>query len=66
MTLYSDPIEVDREAVIRTIHALQVDLKLLADWLARQSDPVMQAGVLILLGSARMRLAAYSPSLRRH
>jgi hypothetical protein len=59
-------IAVDREAVIETIHGLQVDLTLLAAWLARDPEPAMHQAAVIALADARWRLERLTPSVRRH
>lgn len=57
---------IDREAVIATVHSLQVNLQLLADWLAREPEPAMHQAALLALSSARFHLDQYAPSVRRH
>jgi hypothetical protein len=57
---------IDREAVIATVHGLQVDLQLLADWLAREPEPAMHQAAMLALSAARFRLDQYAPSVRRH
>lgn len=59
-------IDVDREAVIATVHGLQVDLQLLVDWLAREPEPAIHQAALLALSSARFHLDQYTPSIRRH
>lgn len=59
-------IDVDREAVIATVHGLQVDLQLLVDWLAREPEPAMHQAALLALSSARSHLDQCVPSVRRH
>lgn len=59
-------ITVDREAVIKTVHGLQIDLQLLADWLARDPEPAMHQAALLAIASTRCNLERYMPSLRRH
>lgn len=66
MTALYPEIAVDREAVIETVHGLQVDLTLLADWLAREPEPAMRQEALLALSSARFYLDQYTPSTRRH
>lgn len=59
-------MDVDREALIDTIHSLQVDLTILADWLARERDPTLHEATVLTLAGARFQLDAYMPSVRRH
>lgn len=66
MTLTVSPaLPVDRERLIGLIRSLQVDLTLLADWLARESDPALSETALWHLdrtGAALQRLT----QARRH
>jgi hypothetical protein len=62
----SDPMKVDAEAVLATIHGLQVDLSLLAAWLARHPEPVMKSGSVLALAEMRQSLLRYSPAPQRH
>ena len=57
---------VNREAVIETVHGLQVDLALLADWLARDPEPVMYRRAVLSLAFLKRDLESYHPSLIRH
>ncbi|MDS4031427.1 MAG: hypothetical protein RKO66_15350 [Candidatus Contendobacter sp.] len=67
MSLSTYPqIEIDREAMMEAIYRLQVDLRLLADWLARESEPVMTENALWLLVGLGQDLARLAPSTRRH
>ncbi len=66
MTALYPEMDVDREAVIETVRGLQVDLTLLAEWLARDPEPAMHQRVLLALSSARFYLDKYTPSTRRH
>jgi hypothetical protein len=59
-------IDVDREAVIETVHGLQVDLQLLVDWLVREPEPAMHQAAMLALIRARSHLDQYAPSVRRH
>ena len=66
MTPRYPEIDVDRKAAIATVHGLQVDLTLLAEWLAREPEPTMHQATLLALHSARLCLERYTPSVRRH
>lgn len=66
MTALYPEMDVDREAVIATVHGLQVDLSLLAEWLARDPEPAIHQSVLLALSSARFYLEKYTPSTLRH
>lgn len=59
-------MDVDREALIETIHSLQVDLTILAEWLAHEPDPTMHEAAVLTLAGARHQLDRYLPSVRRH
>lgn len=66
MSLSTYPqIEIDREAMMEAIYRLQVDLRLLADWLARESDPVMTETALWYLAGASSAIQRLTP-MRRH
>ena len=65
MTAYYPEIDVDREALIGTVHGLQVDLTLLAEWLAREPEPVMHQSAVIAIANARQSLEQLTPSIRR-
>lgn len=62
----SVPVETDPEVIIALIHGLQVDLSLLAAWLACQPEPTMQTGALEALAYLRADLARYAPPVQRH
>lgn len=66
MTALYPEMAVDREAVIETVHGLQVDLTLLADWLAREPEPIMHRAALQDLALMRWNLERLTPCLRRH
>jgi hypothetical protein len=50
---------VDAAAVIETIHGLQVDLSILAAWLAREPEPAMQYGAVVALAAMRECLTCH-------
>lgn len=64
LTVYPD-LPVDRDALINRIQALQVDLRMLADWLARESQPVLSEAALWHLRSSSDALQRLTPA-RRH
>lgn len=64
LTDYPD-IPVDRDRLMDTIHALQMDLQLLADWLARDADPVMDEDALWSLQTDAAMLKRRDP-VQRH
>lgn len=66
MTALYPEMDVDREAVIATVHSLQVDLTLLAEWLARDPEPAMHQETILALGSMRSWMDRFTPSVRRH
>ena len=59
-------IAIDRERAIETVHGLQVDLSLLAAWLAREPDPALHQSALWALESARFYLERHANCTRRH
>lgn len=65
MTALYPEIDVDREAVIETVHSLQADLMLLADWLAREPEPAMHQAALLALTRARSHNRNISACKRR-
>lgn len=66
MTALYPEMDVDREAVIETVRGLQVDLTLLAEWLAREPEPAIHQNALLDLARAHSSLNRYMPSIRRH
>jgi hypothetical protein len=67
MTRPSDPYEADAEALIAVARGLQVDLSLLADWIACNPDPFLKNGTFFkAFGSLRAALAHHMPFVRRH
>lgn len=61
-----DLMPVDAAATIEIINGLQVDLSIIAAWLARNPEPAMQCGALVALGSLRQCLMQYAPPVQRH
>lgn len=61
-----DPMAVDAATVIKTIHGLQVDLSILAAWLAREPEPIMEYGAVLVLETLRERLMRHTPPVQRH
>jgi hypothetical protein len=57
---------VNREAMIETIHELQVDCQMLADGLARDSAPVLSEMTVYRLATMHDDMKYYTPSLLRH
>jgi len=51
LTAYPD-VAVDREQLIARIHALQVDLTLLAGWLASESSPALSETAIWIISNA--------------
>lgn len=58
-------VPVDRDRLMDAIHTLQVDLQLLADWLARDADPVMDEDALWSIQTASAFLKRRAP-VQRH
>lgn len=65
LTRYPE-IPVDREASIALIHALQVDLSMLAGMLARESEPSLHREGIEGLAYVRQILNAFMPETWRH
>lgn len=57
---------VDREKLIDTIHALQTDLLMLTDWLARDAEPLLAEYSVVRLIDCHYALHSLIPSVRRH
>jgi hypothetical protein len=60
------PEPVDKDACIALVHGLQVDLSLLATWLAHTRQPELPHGSIEGLALLRNYLDAYTPCLTRH
>lgn len=66
MTLSVYPaVPVDRERLMDQIRALQVDLTLLADWLARDAEPALPESSLWHLACASQALQNLAPARRQ-
>lgn len=66
MTSSTSPaVPVDRDRLMNAIHALQVDLQLLAAWLASESEPVLSEPAIWTLATASETLQRLAPA-RRH
>jgi hypothetical protein len=63
---YDDVTEIDAEELITDIHQGQVDLSILAGWLARDSKPEIPNIILYALAVLHTRINQLSPSLARH
>jgi hypothetical protein len=63
---YDDVTEMAPEQVITDIHQGQVDLSILAEWLARNSKPDIPNIILYALAVLHTRINQLSPSLARH
>lgn len=57
---------LNTEALLDTVYQLQVDLKLLAEQLARDYNPDVSNWALLDLVTLSDRLRDHHPSLRRH
>lgn len=66
MERYDDVAEIDPDQLITDIHQGQVDLSILADWLARNSKPEIPNVLLSALAVLHTRINQLSPSLARH
>ena len=57
---------VDKDACIALVRGLQVDLSMLATWLAHTQQPELPHGSIENLSTLRWYLNAYTPCLTRH
>ena len=57
---------LNTDALLDTIYQLQVDLKLLAEQLARDRNPDVNDGAILDLVTLSQRLHTHHPSLSRH
>lgn len=57
---------IDKDACIALVHGLQVDLSILATWLAHTQQPEFPHGSIEWLAMLRNYLDAYTPCLTRH
>ena len=62
----SAKMTVNRDAVIASLRAVQVDLELLAAWLEAEHEPVMAERSLEILDWFHTTLLTYEPSVTRH
>jgi hypothetical protein len=66
MTAFDDPRALNMEALLDTIYSIQTDLKLLAEYLARESNPSLHDRAILALAYLQADLQRYTPSLYRH
>lgn len=60
------PVLIDKAATIEIIHGLQVDLAMLAHWLANSPEPELPYGSLTYLAHLQTYLSAFTPCITRH
>lgn len=63
--LSETPAPIDRDAVVDMIHALQVDLVILTDWLARDPEPSLPPLALSWLAGTSAVLQESTPARRQ-
>ena len=66
MTELDEPRTLDTDALLATIYAIQTDLKLLVEQLARDRNPNPNDHTIIDLAYLQAGLEAHTPSLTRH
>lgn len=66
MANFENPEALNAQTLIGHIHQAQVDLAILADWLARQSDPALPDRLLVAIGHLHLCLDGFTPSHTRH
>lgn len=66
MTTLPDPQPLNLDALLSTIYAIQVDLKLLVEQLARERNPDLTNDALHTLAWFHVTLQRHTPSLMRH
>jgi hypothetical protein len=66
MTAFDNPPRLDTDLVMGHIYQGQADLKILVDWLARESQPDLPEGLLLVLAMLHTRLNLLTPSHARH
>ncbi len=62
----SAKIPVNRDAVMASLRAVQIDLELLAAWLETEHEPVMAQRSLEALARLHSAMLEYEPSATRH
>jgi hypothetical protein len=60
------PYPVNKDKIAETVHALQVDLSMLAGWLAATPAPEMTHASLESLEYLRHFLVRFAPGMTRH
>jgi len=66
MSAFDVPHELNVDALLETIYAIQTDLKILTERLARQRNPEMSDRAILDLAWLQAHLQSSMPSLRRH
>lgn len=59
-------VQVNKDAVMVSLRAAQLDLELLAAWLEAEHEPVMAERSLEVLAWFQCELERYTPCTRRH
>jgi len=59
-------VPVNKEAVMQSLRAVQLDLELLAAWLEAEQEPVMAERSIETLAWFHSVMMAYEPSVTRH
>lgn len=66
MTAFDEPHALNLDALLDTIYAIQTDLKLLTEQLARERNPDLSDHAILDLAWLQVNLQRNTPSLRRH
>ncbi len=65
--MIADPdFVLNKDALINAVYEVQVDLRILADWLAYEADPVLDHDLLWLFETLRIKMTRFTPSHSRH
>lgn len=66
MTAFDEPLALNRDALIDLIYALQTDLRMLTEQLARERAPDLPGSAILNLTCLQDHLHQAMPSLNRH
>lgn len=66
MSRPDDPRAPDLDVLLETIYAVQTDLKMLVEHLARERNQALSRNLIISLAALHVTMEGRLPSLRRH
>jgi len=66
MNAFDEPQPLNRDALLATIYAIQTDLKIMEEMLARQREPELSDRTILNLACLHHNLLKHTPSLTRH